>query len=207
MTNEWQKNNRIKQKEYNKKSRIKHLEKRRQADNERYAADKSKWQQYYKDNRDERLKQCKDYKKTAVCKEYARKYMKRRSEDPTFRLISNLRCRVRRALTKTGSMKVAVMKEFIGCTVDQLRLYLESQFREGMSWDNYGKWHIDHIKPVASFDMNDPTQQRQCFYYTNLQPLWAMENFLKSDNINKENLEVSTPGSLIESSDLRQEPT
>jgi HNH endonuclease. len=50
-----------------------------------------------------------------------------------------------------------------------------------MSWDNYGRdgWHIDHIRPCASFDLTDPEQQRQCFHYTNLQPLWAADNIRK----------------------------
>jgi hypothetical protein len=65
--------------------------------------------------------------------------------------------------------------------VEQLRQHLEAQFTDGMSWDNYGRdgWHIDHIRPCASFDLTDPEQQRQCFHYTNLQPLWAADNIRK----------------------------
>jgi desulfoferrodoxin (superoxide reductase-like protein) len=62
---------------------------------------------------------------------------------------------------------------------------LEKQFKLGMNWDNYGRsgWHIDHIKPCASFDLTKKEEQLKCFHYTNLQPLWARENLIKSDKI------------------------
>lgn len=69
--------------------------------------------------------------------------------------------------------------ELIGCTVEEVREHIESQFTEGMSWDNYGLygWHIDHIKPISTFNLADPEQQKQCFHYTNLRPLWASDNW------------------------------
>jgi hypothetical protein len=65
--------------------------------------------------------------------------------------------------------------------MEKLFAHLEAQFRDGMSWDNYGRygWHIDHIIPCSSFDLTDTDQQRKCFHYTNLQPLWAHENLSK----------------------------
>lgn len=69
-----------------------------------------------------------------------------------------------------------------GCNWDQLRQHFENQFQAGMSWDNIGEWHIDHIRPCASFDLTDPEQQKQCFHYTNLQPLWASQNMEKAAN-------------------------
>jgi hypothetical protein len=58
----------------------------------------------------------------------------------------------------------------------ELRAHLEHQFKDGMTWDNHGEWHIDHIKPCVQFDLTDPEQQKECFHYTNMQPLWAFEN-------------------------------
>lgn len=71
----------------------------------------------------------------------------------------------------------------VGCTMVELKEYLQVQFSEHMSWDNYGKWEIDHIKPVASFDLKDIRQQQECFHYTNLQPLWAKDNRSKGKKI------------------------
>jgi hypothetical protein len=71
--------------------------------------------------------------------------------------------------------------EYIGCSIEHLKDYLQSKFENGMTWENYGKWHIDHIRPCASFDLTDIEQQKICFNYKNLQPLWAEDNFKKSD--------------------------
>ena len=75
--------------------------------------------------------------------------------------------------------------DFMGCNVEFLKLYLESQFQTGMNWENYGLhgWHIDHIIPVSSFDLTDITQVYKCFHYTNLQPLWAVDNLHKSNKV------------------------
>jgi hypothetical protein len=70
----------------------------------------------------------------------------------------------------------------VGCTPEQLRQHIEKQFQTGMSFDNYGAWHVDHIRPCASFDLNDPAQFAECFNWRNLQPLWASDNLKKSDN-------------------------
>ena len=69
--------------------------------------------------------------------------------------------------------------EFVGCSIDELKKHLSSQFTEGMSWENYGEWHIDHIKPCASFDLSILEEQKKCFHYSNLQPLWAKDNLKK----------------------------
>ncbi len=71
----------------------------------------------------------------------------------------------------------------IGCSWIDFKIYLESKFTEGMSWDNYGKWHIDHIVPLSSFDLSDPVQLEKACHYTNLQPLWAKDNLKKSNKI------------------------
>ena len=90
-----------------------------------------------------------------------------------------IRERIRIALK--GNPKSARITELLGCSIAELRSHLETQFQDGMSWNNHEQfgWHIDHIKPCASFDLSDPQQQRQCFHYTNLQPLWWLENLKK----------------------------
>ena len=64
----------------------------------------------------------------------------------------------------------------LGCTLAEARAHIEAQFRPGMSWENHGEWEIDHIRPVASFDLTDPDQARAAAHFTNLQPLWSVEN-------------------------------
>jgi hypothetical protein len=117
-------------------------------------------------------------------KESVNAYMrKRRAEDKGFRLLDSLRTRLNQAIRR--SPKADTTRNLLGCTTEELCAHLESQFTDGMSWDNYGRlgWHIDHITPCASFDLSDPEQQRECFHYTNLQPLWWQDNRRKSDKI------------------------
>ena len=174
MTKEWREANRDKQRDYQMMSRIKHHEANKQRDRERYAANSERWKQYYLDNRDERLQASKEYKKSDKYRKYAREYMaKRLKENPNARLALNLRHRIKRALAV--NLKSASMKELVGCTMDELRLHLESQFNANMSWDNYGEWHIDHKIPDSHFTydkMNDE-QFKLAWALDNLQPLWA----------------------------------
>lgn len=104
----------------------------------------------------------------------------RRRNQPAVRLISNLRVRLWHALKRTNARRSNRTLALVGCSVAFLRTHLESQFKVGMSWDNYGEWHVDHIRPCASFNLSDPIQQRICFHYSNLQPLWEQENHIKS---------------------------
>ena len=104
-------------------------------------------------------------------------------QDGQFKIRKNIRDRMRSAMQ--GKSKSKNTMELLGCTIEELKTHLEKQFTHGMNWDNYGKkgWHIDHILPCASFDLTDPEQQRKCFHYTNLQPLWATDNYKKKDKI------------------------
>jgi len=113
-------------------------------------------------------------------RDYMRNYMAERAgNDVDFKLRGVLRARVRAAVTRGGGEKSRRTMKLVGCSVPKLRQHLEAQFTEGMTWDNHGEWHIDHIKPCASFDLTDAEQQRECFNYTNLQPLWARDNLSK----------------------------
>jgi len=113
---------------------------------------------------------------------YRRSYStNRRRNDLTYKLGANLRHRVNMAVK--GFVKSKTTMELVGCTIEELTQYLESQFTGNMSWDNYGKggWHVDHIVPCSAFDLSDPVEQKQCFHYTNLQPLWESDNLAKSN--------------------------
>ena len=64
----------------------------------------------------------------------------------------------------------------MGCNNETLKSHLEKQFKEGMNWNNYGEWELDHIKPISRYDLNNPDEAKECFNYKNLQPLWKTEN-------------------------------
>lgn len=108
---------------------------------------------------------------------------KRIERDISFKLLQRMRSRILFVLH--GKRKSSNSVQLIGCSSEFLKRHLESKFKEGMTWDNYGVkgWHIDHILPCASFDFRNSEDQIKCFHYSNLQPLWWMENILKSDTI------------------------
>ncbi len=103
----------------------------------------------------------------------------KRNTDIEFKIKGNLRNRIRLVLKR--NTKSGHTLELLGCSVDFLKKHLESQFTDGMTWDNYGLkgWHIDHIKPCCSFDLSKPEEQKTCFHYSNLQPLWWYDNLDK----------------------------
>ena len=101
----------------------------------------------------------------------------KRKTNPIFVLQSRERLRVWEALK--GKRKTAKTENLLGCSYEFLKQYIESLFVDGMSWENMSKWHIDHIKPLAIFDLNDFEEQKIAFNYKNLQPLWAIDNMKK----------------------------
>jgi hypothetical protein len=121
---------------------------------------------------------------------------KRKIIDPGFRVKCNLRRRLRTLMKSTKKGGSRTSSSLIGCSTKQLAKHLESQFSKGMSWENYGidGWHVDHILPCSSFDHNDPRQVAQCWHWTNLRPLWAKENMLKSDEITEPQMNLMLGG-------------
>ena len=132
------------------------------------SANKEKRAKYYQKNKD------KD-------NEYQRN---RRKKDMCYRIERNLRIRVYGALR--GINRSAPTMELIGCDIEQFKKHIESQFEEGMTWDNYGEWEVDHIRPCVSFDLTDVQQRKECFNYRNTQPLWRVDNREKSDKWQEE---------------------
>jgi hypothetical protein len=116
-------------------------------------------------------------------RDYLRRHqLNRRKTDSAFRLLDNLRGRLRAALK--GRCKSASTQQLIGCSISELHAHIEKQFRPGMTWENYGPvWHIDHARPCKAFNLSSPIEQRKCFNFRNLQPLFAKENLQKNASI------------------------
>jgi len=160
-----------KQKEYYKKYIDKNFDKIKEYKEKYYLKNKKP-----KINKEKTLKQRNENEKKETI--YQREYhRKRRAEDIEFRIKNNLGARIRCAIKNKQKRTM----DFIGCSIEDLMKHLEKQFQEGMTWNNYGKWHIDHIRPCASFNLLNEDEQIQCFHYTNLQPLWAEDNLKKHD--------------------------
>jgi hypothetical protein len=192
----YRKNNPEKIKQRNAKYYAKNIEKERKRSAEKYINNpnyrKSKREYYSKNpekvkqknlkwkmNNLEKLKQIhKNYriKNKNKINEY---HKKRKAVDPLYRLICGMRsscCRVVKQLA-LGKKPTSTFK-WMGCSPEKLKIHLENLFSEGMTWENYGKWHIDHIRPISSFKQEE---WEQINHYTNLQPLWAEDNLKKSN--------------------------
>lgn len=176
-------------------------EKRKEYDKQKYITNKEKIlaqkKEYYKNNREKYLEYQKEYRKENRAKvldynkkyrethkeeiaKYQKEYQRERCQnDPIFKMIKYYRIRTCSAYLNNTKSKSTI--ELLGCNGEELAQHLEKQFQPGMTHDNYGEWHIDHIKPIASFDLSDPEQEQECFHYTNLQPLWAEDNLRKGD--------------------------
>lgn len=117
----------------------------------------------------------------------SRNYMRKRlGQDLVFRTKARLRTAVYTALRRALSGKTSKTEELLGCSFAFFYQYFQAQFLPGMSWGNWGEWHLDHIRPVSRFNSLDPEQARLCNHYTNLQPLWAVDNLRKSNKYNEE---------------------
>lgn len=117
-------------------------------------------------------------------REHLRAYKKRRREqNPHIALINRVTCRTWGALRSALSRKSNRTLELVGCTAHELAEWIGSQFSEGMCWERLGEIHIDHVIPLAAFDLSDPEQQRAAFHYTNLRPMWGIDNKRKSDKV------------------------
>ena len=165
--NKWYSKNKEKEakriKLYNTKNRSKYLTNKKAC----YIRNKATWVRYAQVN----AEKIRNYHKIWTRNQVA--------NNMEFRILKNLRSRLNIALK--GSSKSAGMIKLVGCSIIQLKKFIENKFIVGMSWDNYGKWHIDHIKPCAKFDLTKLAEQLACFHYSNLQPLWALDNIIKGD--------------------------
>jgi hypothetical protein len=159
----------------------------RESNPKRKEQNKKRLKKFLNNNPDKRIEYSKNNRYGKNRKNYLakkRERNKRYYQDITYKLGSLLRNRIWKALKIQGLQKNDTTMELTGCSKEELIEYLESQFSKGMTWENwslYG-WHIDHIRPVSSYDLSDPAQVKECFHYSNLQPLWAIDNLKKSDS-------------------------
>lgn len=112
--------------------------------------------------------------KARVLRLNCRRHLARQKSDSNYLFLVRARTRICRALR--GNHKHAGTVALLGASIQATRAHIESQFKPGMTWDNWGEWHVDHKKPCNTFDLSDPEQQRACFSYTNLRPLWKLDN-------------------------------
>lgn len=160
--------------EYRKKNHAILLVKKReeyQRNKARYAASMKAW----KEKNPEWERQWRDKNKEALRVWYRERAAKKRATDPSYRAAASMRSRVWALLKKQGAERI----EPLGLTKAALKAHLEPLFLPGMTWENYGKWHVDHIRPCASFDLSTHDQVLECFNLKNLRPLWAKDNISK----------------------------
>lgn len=121
------------------------------------------------------------YKRTPVYLEKDHAYEReRRRGDPVFKLICAARSRIYGALKRRR--KSASTLKLLGVpSIEFYQSYIAAQFKPGMTWKNFGTWHIDHIKPLSSFDLSNPKMQTVAFNYRNTRPLWAIENMVRGN--------------------------
>jgi hypothetical protein len=122
---------------------------------------------YYQTNRDNIRKLQNEYERN------------RTKVDHLFKLRKRIRSLIRRVISNNGFHKKSKTYDILGCSNEEFKIHIESQFTEGMSWDNHGDWHLDHITPVSWGNTEEEIIALN--HYTNFQPLWAMDNFKKGN--------------------------
>ena len=153
----------------------------------------------YNKNREKRLKTFSEYSKRKKRwlledrKIYAREYSKKRTaKDPQFKLTNNIRASVRYCLKLKGVIKEwNTFSEYLKFSIEELMQHLEKQFLDGMTWENYGEWHVDHIYPASLFNYktHEDLDFKKCWDIENLRPLWKQENWDKHDKLTPEAIE------------------
>lgn len=141
--------------------------------------ERSQRAKYTKENRERKAIYDVEYRKINAdrIRKYKKKWEDQNKNNPLKKIKHNLRRRVIHVLK--GNLKADKTFALIGCSAEDFKRHIESLWAPGMSWENYGEWHIDHIKECFRFDLSDPEQQRICFHYTNQRPLWKKDNLTR----------------------------
>ena len=164
----------------------------REANPEKVKEGMKRWLEENKEHKKQKDKEYreahKDQYRETQRKWYRENYKKLKEEGGekfiAHKLKSNMGRRIREILGQDKSERCV---DYVGCSIEELRSHLETTFKEDMTWENYGsEWHIDHRLPCASFNMLDENERMACFYYKNLQALWAAENIRKKDSYDPE---------------------
>jgi hypothetical protein len=132
-------------------------------------------QRRYKQKNKRKIAELKQNWVAANRSKYNQYFVDRRNRDVNFKIAHTLRRRL------TSFVKNGSSVDNLGCSLLELKQYLESKFQPGMTWENHGEWHIDHIKLLSKFNLSEKEQLKQACHYTNLQPLWAKENLEKAN--------------------------
>jgi hypothetical protein len=154
--------------------------------NKEYMSNKSKI--WYEQNKEHRKEYLKEYREKNIdnIRKTKRDYEKtRKNNDPLYKLISYFRTAIYQGLKESNVEKNKHYFDVLKYTPEQLMLHLGNQFTDNMTWDNYGEWHVDHIKPISSFSITEMGDEEfmKCWSLNNLQPMWGEENIRKSNKI------------------------
>jgi hypothetical protein len=154
--------------------------------NKEYVSEKSK--KWYSKNKDKWNNYIKEYRKNNVDKirQIKRDYERnRKARDPLYKLISNFRTAIYQVLKENRVDKNQSYFDVLQYTPEELIIHLEKQFTDGMTWENYGDWHVDHKLPITSFNIQDMGDEEfmKCWSLNNLQPMWGEENIRKSNKL------------------------
>lgn len=137
---------------------------------------------YYENNKQKILNRTKNYQKknkVKVRQRINRWFHKKTKEDSLFKLTHNIRSLIKNSLKHRGIKKNTSLVQILGCSSEEFKVHLESQFQDGMSWDNHGMWHLDHIIPISWGKTEEEIIALN--HHTNFQPLWAKDNYFKSN--------------------------
>jgi hypothetical protein len=164
----WYANNKERSREYHKKYYAKNFEKRKEQDHKRYIQNKAQLLEQSKQRQKEH--------RIEINAQLNRRY----HTDPQYNIAVSIRNRLYRAI----KLKAKSTLKLVGCSWAELVKHIESLFQPGMTWENHGEWHIDHIRPLASFDLTQEEEQVKACHWSNLQPLWAKDNLEKNAKYN-----------------------
>lgn len=129
-------------------------------------------------------KRAKEFRDSERGKQWTKEYQsRRRKEHPEIHFLNWLRGSINRDIRRQGAKKGGRTEQLIGCTFAALRFHLESQFTNGMSWENRSAWDVDHIVPISAFDLKDSEEQQWAFKWRNMRPMSRVDNQKKSDTI------------------------